>query len=273
MPASITANGQSLAALSFYVSRAPGFVWDGPSIAAPGVDLIDRSAALFAGPRRFAARDGKLIGTIDPAARTVAAAWTAAVILKDLLYSGEIELRFTDTAGNVVTALATCTSVAVSERQNVEHFQSPTVLDVDASFSITSYNVDGGWTERALAVAATPYDIPLGTMASGWIASIMGVANNPVLTARAPGGAVLWTLTFTKNLDTTAKWLELDAIAGKIWLHEGAVVTPGESLLTGGNTDWPRPFDPQDGDYATSQWMTLEVTPGTGVVRWFKRYL
>lgn len=271
MPASITVNGQSLEALGFYVAEGPGLL-DGPDIAAPGVDLVDRAGALLTVPRATRRRAARLEGSLDPSARTIDALHAANRVLKDLLGGGLLEIIVTDSSDNATVHVGVMTRYSAKPRLGKLHFQSATVLDVEVALSLEPTSADAQPTLRSLAVAGTRYDIPLGTAPSAYILNIMGVANNPVVTARAAGGALLWQLTFTKNLDTTNKWLSLDARTGRIWLYESGVKTDGIALLTGGQADWPKALDPHDGDYGTSQYMTLEVSPGTGEVLYWKRY-
>jgi len=125
-------------------------------------------------------------------------------------------------------------------------------------------------TTRALAVAATRYAVPLGTAPSTPVIRIMGAATNPVLTYRDAGGASVRSITFTATL-TSSEYLDIDMRRGRVQRVTSGTAANGIGLITGG--DFPWALDPQDGDYGTSSWPTVEVSAGTGEVLWYRRWM
>lgn len=125
-------------------------------------------------------------------------------------------------------------------------------------------------TTRALAVAATRYNLPLGTAPSSPVIRIMGSATNPTVTYRDAGGAAVRTLGFTVSLAST-DYLDIDMRRGRIQKVASGVVTNGIALLTSGQFPWA--LDPQDGERETAAWPTLEVSTGTGEVLFWRQWL
>lgn len=121
---------------------------------------------------------------------------------------------------------------------------------------------------RAIAAAATRYTIPLGTAPSSAIVRVMGSATTPVVTYRDAGGAVVFTMSITLTLAST-EYVDLDMRRGKITKFASGAPT-GIHIGTG---TFPFALDPQDGDYATSAWPTIEISTGSAEVVWWRRWL
>jgi len=125
-------------------------------------------------------------------------------------------------------------------------------------------------TTRAVAAVSTRYTVPLGTAPSSPIIRIMGSATNPVLTYRDAGGASVRSITFTATL-TSSEYLDIDMRRGRVQRVTSGAAANGLSLITGG--DFPWGLDPQDGDYGTSAWPTVEVSAGTAEILWWRQWL
>lgn len=126
-------------------------------------------------------------------------------------------------------------------------------------------------TVRHLVAAATRYDLALGTAPSMPIIEIMGAATTPTVTYRDAGGQSVWALTLP-TLTSTESML-IDCTRGVITKYASGVATDGISLLTAGQTYFPKPFDPQDGNYALAFYPSIETSTGTGRAIYYKRWL
>ncbi|MCC7132476.1 MAG: hypothetical protein IT352_07525 [Gemmatimonadales bacterium] len=272
MAASITINGISLADLSVYVSTIAGFN-DASERAIQTTPLLGQMGVLAGPPIAFGPRTLTLTGTIDPSARTVDALFTAINILRDLCYSGALDLTLTDSSDNVrrVTG-AQLTRFQASPRLGAEHVQANTVAD----WSITLLCPDPTWEDLeptlvAMPTANTRYPVALGTAPARFKFRAMGAS--PALTYRTAGGDTVWTLTQTQAVTGTEDWFDFDATTCRIWFYDNGVKADAIMTLTGGNQDWGRAaLDPQDGDYATSQWPTVSCNVAAEILYW-KRWL
>lgn len=101
---------------------------------------------------------------------------------------------------------------------------------------------------------------PLGTAPVSPVIRIYGAASNPVVTYRTAGGVSRQTLGFTITL-AAADYLEIDGGAKTVTKSVSGTVSNAIDTLSSG--DFPT-LDPQDGDFVTGSWPTLEVSAGTG---------
>ncbi len=265
---SIVVNGQDLNGLGFYLKDVDG-VHDAVDRSWQMTTLRGRAGAVIQAPVRESGRVLKFSGTLTSTAKTVAGLATNADTIRDLLRSGLVRLVRTDGASNVKFIEGYATTVTL---KNIGHPINQT--DDTLSFTIQcrdAYYRDQEPTIRHAAVAATRYTLPHGTAPSSPIVRIMGAATNPVLTYRDAGGTAQRTMTFTVTLAATNDWLDIDMRAGKITKWASGVSSNGRALLTSGNPVWA--IDPQDGDYVTTQYPTIEVSAGTAMILWHKQWL
>lgn len=268
MAATVTVNGIDLSSLGVYVAFAPNHrttatrqIGRAPVLGRDGgVD----TGSLVVGPRRFS-----LTGTIDPSARTVAALASATDLCNDLFWSGRLSIIYTDTAGNTLLVEADTLRVSIAPRLNKEHFQAATVADLTVDLeqaSPTQRSVEP--TLLALPTANARYSVALGTAPSRYKFRAMGAS--PALTYRTAGGDTVWTVTLTKSITANEDWFDFDATTGRIWYSDNGVVSDAiaAGYLTGGNQDWPKGLDPQDGDYRTSQWPTVSCNVAAELLYW-----
>lgn len=273
MPASILVNGQDLSTIGVYVAFAPG-LGDAPDRSVETHQLLGRAGSLLSGPVRHGPGVVVLEGSIDPAARTVAALEEARRVAKDLFTSGPVSLVFTDTAGVVKRFEGLRARFRSSPRLNKQHVLATQVADFSVSVVCPSpFARDLEPTILAMPTAGTRYPVALGTAPSGFKAR--ATVSNPVFTYRTAGGVPVWTLTITKTATASEDWFDLDATTARIWYYDNGVRSDAlaAEYLTGGQVDWPRPLDPQDGDYATSQWPTLECSVANAELLYWRWWL
>lgn len=259
----------------FDVKDIDGFQ-DGPELRYESVAALGRAGVGLGPPATVGPRYLTLVGLQNQVTRTVSTGMSALRLLKDLVYGGTKTITITDTAGNVrVVRDAVALSVQPARRLPTRHVLNLSVFDVAIRF-LCPNPVWEVAEPRILAMpSATPtrYDLTLETAAVFPVIRIMGSVANPVITYRAADGSVVWQLGFTVTLAATNDWLELDFWRGRIWKYASGVQTAAESLLTTGQADFPRPFDPHDGDVATAQYPTLDVSAGTAMAMWWNGYL
>lgn len=116
--------------------------------------------------------------------------------------------------------------------------------------------------------AATRVSTPLGTAPCAWILRAMG--SSPVATYRDAGGREVWSLTITRAITAGEDWFDVDATAGAIGYWDNGVYADAiaAGYLTGGQQHWPKPLDPRDGHYLTSQWPTIECSVAAELLYW-----
>lgn len=124
-------------------------------------------------------------------------------------------------------------------------------------------------TTRSVAATATRYTVPLGTAPSAPIIRVMGSATTPTLTYRDAGGASVWTLTLATL--ASDEYLDIDMGTGKVTFVDSGVTSNGLSKITAG--DFPWGLDPQDGDYGTAAWPTVEISAGSAEILWWRNWL
>ena len=273
MTALITVNGLDLSSIGMYIAFAPE-VFGGPMMSNPSLDILGRAGSLQAPPSKMAPRVLTLTGSIDPSARTVAALQAAVQQAKDVFYAGNLTLATTDTAGTVRQIGCRVRSFDAKPRLDKQHWQSAQVADVTVKVLCD----DPTWRDVqpyyvGCPTAATRYALPLGTAPTNAIINVMGAATNPIVTYRNAAGDIVWQLTFTITLAATNDWLKIDTAKGRLTKSLSGTVTSAYDVLTSGQTDFPRPFDPQDGDVTTTQWPTLEISSGSMESLFWKRWL
>lgn len=267
---SIVVNGQDLNGLGVYLASVEG-VHDAVDRIWQTTTIRGRAGSIIQSPVREPGRVLKLTGTLTSTAKTIQGLLTNADTVKDLLRSGMLRIVRTDGASpvNVKYIDGYVTSLGL------KHLGHP-INQTDDTLTCTVQCRDAYWrdqepTIRHAAVAGTRYTLPHGTAPSSPIIRIMGAATNPVLTYRDAGGTAQRTMTFTVVLAATNDWLDIDMRAGKITKWASGVSSNGRSLLTSGNPIFG--IDPQDGDWATSQYTTIEVSAGTAMCLWHKQWL
>jgi phage-related protein len=170
---------------------------------------------------------------------------------------GMLELRFADQPDKVLDAV--CTGVEVTPESRLS-FVEPGV-SVSLSFvSPLAYKRDR-WS-RQVSFGATRTEVPLGDLPSAGTMIIMGLATNPTVTYRAASGESVQTMGFTITL-AADDYLEIDLAKRTITKSVAGTRTRDDSLRTSG---YFFNLDPAYGSPGWTDWPTLEVDDGTGLL-------
>lgn len=187
--------------------------------------------------------------------------------IQDLCASGLVNIVVDDGATPAIGIDGLLTALNIT---SMVPSMTPTASRLVADFACpTPYWKDVEPTSRVITTTARA--LTLGNAPSSPIIRIMGAATNPVLTYRDAAGTAQKTLTITGTLLVTNDWLDIDMRTGVIRKYASGVITNGFTsyTITG---DFPWAFDPQDGDYLTSGWPTLEISSGTCIAAWWKAF-
>lgn len=243
--------------------------WLSPPNRTPSiVALVNQMGGILTGAT-YGPRELGISGTMR--ATTVQLLRDAEHQIRDLLHAGVSTIQVNDGSTPTRTIQGSLRSLSLNP---LVPSLSGLATRVQASFLCA----DPTWeaiepTIRHMAVAATRYDLALGTAPSNPLIEIMGSAINPVVTYRDAGGTAVLTLTFGATTLAATESLLLDCTRGTITKYVAGVASDAISLLTAGQISFPRPFDPQDGNYALNFWPTIETSTGTGRAIYAKRYL
>jgi hypothetical protein len=264
----LTAAGADLLAAYGFFLRTQDGVHDASDREWVQLTVPGTAGVLFAPPVQEKGRKLTLTGGLWTAANTTAAREAAEDALKGALRAGL--LRLVRTSASSLSRLIEGYAVSIQTKP-VEH----PLNGLGSAVTIAMLCRDVYWRDiepllRALPVAGARYALPLGEAPSTPIIRLMA-GTNPVLTYRDAGGAVVWSMTFTATLSAT-DYLDIDMRYRTITrVNSGTTVaTSGLSLLTAG--DFPRAFDPQDGDYLSAAWPTLEVSSGSAEALWWRQW-
>lgn len=113
------------------------------------------------------------------------------------------------------------------------------------------------------SIGASPVDIPLGT--------------GPSLASISVATAGTFTLTYKDSAAATVGTLQISGATAPTVINMDTMVITDDNgnaadhLVAG--SDFPIVFDPQDGDYVTPDWPTLECSSGTATATYRKTYL
>ena len=251
-------------------------------LASLGVAVSDVADWFSAGPRtlarsRIPGRLGSLISRVDYGEKLVTV--TGTVIADSLSARATLVDRLLQQLAGAPIAL---TRVDASGRTTGLGY-------VDGKIEVTP--VKPGMSSRAAGIrfgvvlpggiitesAPLPYGfgttrsaMPLGTAPIAPLIRLMGTATNPILTYRNLAGDVIGAVTFTVTLGVN-DWLEIDCSSSRIEKVVGGTRSDAYSAYAGQATNLPT-LDPADGDYANAGWPTLEVSAGTGIALYAKRY-
>jgi predicted phage tail component-like protein len=119
-----------------------------------------------------------------------------------------------------------------------------------------------------VAIGSAPTPLPMGTAPVAPIIQLMG-ATDPILTYRDQAGEIRGQLALTVTLEAN-DYLDINGPTSGMTLVESGVRSNGIGALTAGTF---LVLDARDGDLGTGAWPTLEVSSGTGIVLYRKRWL
>lgn len=263
---SLVANGTDLlTAFGFSPTETDGLL-DAPDRSWLEQPIRGKAGTMLTTPVREEGRLITLTGALTTSAKTVAARLAAEDRFKDALRAGLLRLVQTDASGSARLIEGFAKQVRLKP---IGHPVSPT----DDRVTIVMKCPDAYWRDaepqlKAIAATATRYTLPLGTAPSTPIIRIMNGAT-PTLTYRDAGGVAQATMVFATV--GANDYLDIDMRLQRITKYSSGVASNGRSQLTSG--DFPWAFDPQDGDYATSSWPTLEISAGSAEALWWRQWL
>lgn len=248
--------------LGLVVSNVDGWR-DAPSTRDRTTQLPQRVGTVILAPEaETAPRQLTIDGTLVRPSLTALRA--AMAELQERLYRGTIEIRFSDESDIFILARCEQGQLIATPPQFLNpksrvriQLLCPDPLRYDRNGSVVGF----GLTPRV--------GTPLGTAVSAPVLRIMGAATNPVITYRNMSGDVKQTMGFTVTLGAN-DYLEIDGELFTIKKFTAGVETNGIALLTSGDFI---ALDPQDGDYASSVWPTLEVSAGSGEALYRRAWL
>ncbi|HEV8455174.1 MAG TPA: hypothetical protein VGQ24_09800 [Gemmatimonadales bacterium] len=265
---SLTVNGTDPAAAGFFFTFGSDGVFDAVNRTAQLLNVSGRAGTIFGNPVQEGVRLIQIRGLLTSTAKTAAAREIAEDKFKDMMRAGLVRLVRTSSS-NVPRCIEGFTTgpIKITPVGNLLD-----ATDSQAELTLTcqdSYWRDIEPTLRGCPAAATRYTLPLGTAPSTALIRNVGAANTPVITYRDAGGAIIWQLTIGHNLAATNDWFDSDMRSGKFTKWASGVTSNGIGGLSG---SFPVVFDPQDGDYVTSQWPTIETSLGTLDVLYWKQW-
>jgi hypothetical protein len=228
-----------------------------PTIAIPG-----RQGVVFAADPTTAARTLRIVGSISPAVRTVAARQAAEDQLKALTYRAQVKVIVDDDVTSPRQIDAVCTSCAITPRGHP-------VDAVVSGFALSFLCPDPTWSDVVgqmigFSTVATP--VPLGTAPSGgiirvaapsWSANVTGL----VVSYLNAAGVTIGSMTFTTTLTAGTDYIEIDLDRATITDYNSGTASSGAALLTAGDFF---SLDPIDGDPLNASYPMLKLSSSAG---------
>lgn len=272
---SLTINGRTLASLGVSGRALSGWL-DAPAVqrqttVIPGLLGVAPSPIMTS-----TAREIKLTLNVPVASLTGRAA--ALNTLTDAL-SGLLTLRFDDTPGRIVRAVAGPLTVAsIAPNASMNEIGKNLIVSVSfLAYDAASYDAE----PLALVLGSTPVQVKLGTLPSPGILQWSGswsTSASRTLTYRGVNGIAYGEMVFTAPAApeyspdslSSSEFLEID-FARQYITHvtNTGVRTKAYDWLTSGQ--WFAP-DPTDAYRAGDQWPTLDVSAGVGFFLYRRAY-
>jgi hypothetical protein len=255
-------NGVDIGSLGMEVTGiAPwsGVGYDRAHIPIPGA-MGGIPGALATSP----ARDIRITGYLDPG--SVAARAAALDLIRYHIGGGLLEVTMEDYPGRYLAGLLT-----------EDSWDQLSGLEYVSTLSRVRYNItirchDPVWRDsiaQSVSGAATPVPVPMGTAPQAGMVYLFGAATNPVLTYRGVDGDAIGAMGFTVTLAADEDFLALDLARQRVRLWDDGVESNGQNLLTSGA--WFA-LDPMDGYGPSESWPTLEVSGGTFLYVYERRW-
>lgn len=252
-------NGYDLSGLYFTVEQADGWL-SSPAVLERETQLPQRAGTVPLAPlAETAPRDITVQGVVRGTSLANCRANIDA--LKARLFNGTIEVSFGDQADRFVLARCAGKDVLATPPQ----FMNP-----NSRVSIRLHCPD------PLIYAVNPTVIGFGAVASERSALALGSAvamplitvgpcTNPVVIYRDSGGREKARMTFTRVI-AADEYMEIDTELAAITYYDSGVASNGLSYWTPATSGSPSTekflsgFDPQDGDYESAVWPTIECS-------------
>jgi hypothetical protein len=259
MRPAISINGVDLGTLGFKVREARG-IWNTPVASSEGTPIPWRAGQLVPPPEsvKVASKTIDIVGFLVGTSR--ADFLTKLDVLKALLIGPLVVTRAEDPTREYRARLlsVTMTEVGPVFLQTKQELLLSLWCDDPYAYDASDQTVS--------FTAAT--DVPLGTAPSAGVIVITGAAANPVITLKDPSGTVLETMGFTRTLGS-GDTLTIDLDRFLVTRTVSGVDTDDIAALSSGSFF---NFDPRLADAYASDWPTLEVSAGSGVLTYRRAY-
>lgn len=276
MAFSVWLNETDLSTLGLYVEDIPGWLAS-PSRRFEVSPITGRTGGALSRDPDYQPRPLSIVGSIDPAIRTVAQRRTFEDALKALAFRGLLQVTVDDDTNPPLRIDAVVEAVDLTP---VAHWSITTL----SRATLRCVAPDPLWSALQGSLAqfgTTPTAIPLGTAVSGGIIRLAApswsaaAVADPTITYYNAARAAVETLGFTGlTLSAGTDYLEIDLDRQTVVEWQSGVATDRISLLTSGDFF---ALDPEDGDYERAAWPALGVTATagsvTGLLAYTKRYL
>jgi len=268
MPTAVYLNNTELGATFGMFPNTPDRLF-GPTVSYPAVPIATRIAPLVSTPASYGEKSVTLKGIIAPAAATAAALASALTDLQDLVYQGQVTLRIDNGGGTIRDLLGVTTRWEPTPNRDW-------IAARACQFQWTLRALEGTWRSPSPEIiplaAGIAAAIPVGTAASGWIATVAGSPSNPfTLTFKKASGELITTMSFAVGL-TSAEYMIIDGGALTVQkVTSGGAPTNAISVLTGNFP--PRGINPEDAWRAGVSYPTVTLSTGFGDLFTWPRWL
>jgi hypothetical protein len=179
-------------------------------------------------------------------------------------FTGLLEIKTADAADKVLDAYVTAeTSSQVSDG-------SPFMIPwrrVSLDLAAIEPKRDAYAQSVAVNASSGRESIPLGTLPSVGRLLVLGSATTPVVSYRDAGGTLIGSMTFA-TLGSTV-YLDIDLKLKTITKYTAGVASNGLADWTAGDFFT---LDPGRGSYAMGGWPTLDITSGTAMLIYERRW-
>jgi phage-related protein len=236
--------------------------WDAIQIEFPTISVLGQIGQVVGAVGTGQPRTLRLTGILR--ASSIANRRTLLDQLNGDLGKGLVEIRIADELDRFV--LARFVGASFGSFSKIEYSGVNSYVTVELEFICD----DPTWQDRfsqSVSFGSTRTGMPLGRMPSWPLIYVEG-ATNPTIHYRSSTGDILYSMTFTKTL-AADEVLRIDMALQTIDEIDSGVRTNDIASLTSGDFF---ACDPYDGDPDASSWPTLEITSGTAVAYYRRRW-
>lgn len=255
-------NETSLGDIGCYVTGFEDTWLSAPDREFPTIAIPGRQGVVFAADPTVTPRRLRVVGSVVPATRTIAARQSAEDQLKALTYRGLVKVIVDDDVTAPRQIDAVCTGCNIVPRG---HPVDATV----SGFALSLYCPDPTWydvTGQTVGFTSAATPIPTGTAPMGGILRIAAPswsANvvDPVVTYLNAAGVTIGTLGFTVTLAAGTEFLEVDLDRATVVEVSSGTSANAIATLSSGNFF---AVDPNNGDPLNTSYPQLKVTATAG---------
>lgn len=257
--------GTALDTLSYWIDGMAGWA-DVPSRALTTVAVPGRLGAVVTRAQE-GARDLEVRGILSPVSAVHADRQRAEDQLRALAASGLVTVVVEDPWSGIERATdGICVGVTVAPVARARPIRA-----YGLEVTVRLVCPDATWRDVAwqiVGVGAAPTPMPMGSAPVAPLVRILGSATNPLLRLRRPGGPTISQSTFTITLGAS-DWLEIDCATYRIEQVVSGTRSAAYAVYSGD----PLPvLLPPHGLWSVESWPTLEVTSGTALVTYERRW-